>query len=107
MILGRGCVVILVFHLFFNEMGSFPSQIYEANLLWKWSVWRDVIKEKETSQQGRVGVNSKYIDDTSDDREVVNVRKENQEEFGQHSNPGVNYSKVHTLAHPCYTEEEY
>ena len=66
-----------------------------------------MIKEKETAHQSRVGVNSKHTDGTSGDRQVVNVRKENQEEFGQHSNPGVNYSKVHTLAHPCYTEEEY
>ena len=35
-----------------------------------------VIKEKKASQQSRVGVNSKYTDDTSDNREVINMESE-------------------------------
>lgn len=51
-------------------------------------------------------MNSRYTDDTSDNRKMMDVRKENQEEFGQNSNPGLNCSKVHAFDHLCYTEED-
>lgn len=35
-----------------------------------------VIKEKETSQQSRAGVYSKYIDDTSHNRAVIKTESE-------------------------------
>lgn len=65
-----------------------------------------LIKEKKF-HSSKVGDNSKYISYMPDNREVIGVGKEDQEEFGQNLHPGLDYSKFNALDSPWYIEEEY